>query len=67
MPNEIQLYNAVATARIMLRENREPAAAARIAASAHGLGSADESLIRRYATVAEIALQQWRDSNPLKP
>lgn len=67
MPNEDRLYKAVSTARTMLRENREPAAAARIAASAHGLGSADEPLIRRYAVVAEHELAEWRRANPLKP
>ncbi|MFA6312641.1 MAG: hypothetical protein WCV99_12405 [Sterolibacterium sp.] len=67
MTDELKLYRAVSSARIMLRENREPAAAARLAAAAHHLGSMDESTIRRYAVVAELALQQWRAANPSKP
>ncbi|MFA6312514.1 MAG: hypothetical protein WCV99_04240 [Sterolibacterium sp.] len=67
MTNELQLYRAVSAARTMLRENREPAAAARLAAAAHRLGSMDESTIRRYATVAELELSEWRRANPLKP
>lgn len=64
---ELSLYHAVTSCRQLLRQGREPAAAARIATSSHGLGSMEEPLIRRYATVAEVALQQWRDSNPPKP
>lgn len=67
MTNELQLYRAVSAARTMLREGRDPAAAARLSATAHRLGSADELPIRRYAVVAELELAEWRRANPLKP
>jgi len=63
---ELSLYRAVTSCRQFLLQGRPAAAAARIAASAHGLGSADEPLIRRYAVVAEVALAQWRAANPSK-
>jgi len=67
MIDELKLYRAVSSARVALCQGRSAAIAARLAASMHDLGTDAESTIRRYATVAELALQQWRDSNPLKP
>jgi len=65
--NELQMYLAVSTCRNLLRQGRPAATAARIAANEHDLGSDAETKIRLFAMAAEVALQQWRDSNPLKP
>lgn len=64
MTNELKLYRAVTSCRHLLRQGRAAASAARIAANEHGLDTIEETKIRLFAMAAEVALEQWRDSNP---